>query len=167
MKEWISNNDITHNPWHGDYFLLKFCRARKFELPKVIEMFTNYMQYRKEFGLDTIIQVSTTFICFSYFIIIFDRTSISNKKLNCSHITQGVTVVSAKLEDLFISRDLDRLRNRRWGQLPLAVTIPWIWPTHTCQCGRNSTSRTRFFRNIFLRRVQPHSRNKSCILSLS
>ena len=61
MKEWIASNDITHNPWHGDYFLLKFCRARKFELEKVVEMFTNYMQYRKDFGLDTIIQVSAIF----------------------------------------------------------------------------------------------------------
>lgn len=55
MKDWIHSNDITHNPWHGDYFLLKFCRARKFDLEKVIEMFTNYMEYRKNFGLDTIL----------------------------------------------------------------------------------------------------------------
>lgn len=46
---------MTHNPWHTDSFLLKFCRARKFELEKIIEMFSNYMQYRKENGIDTII----------------------------------------------------------------------------------------------------------------
>jgi hypothetical protein len=45
---------MTENPWHKDYFLLKFCRARKFDLEKVKEMFTNYMNYRKENELDTI-----------------------------------------------------------------------------------------------------------------
>lgn len=59
FKEWIEQNNITENPWHKDYFLLKFCRARKFDLPKVIEMFTNYMKYRTDNELDTIIQVST------------------------------------------------------------------------------------------------------------
>ena len=55
FKKWIEDNNITENPWHKDYFLLKFCRARKFDLDKIIEMFTNYMAYRKENGLDTII----------------------------------------------------------------------------------------------------------------
>ena len=43
FKEWITVNDITHNPWHDDCFFLKFCRARKFEIEKVIEMFNNYI----------------------------------------------------------------------------------------------------------------------------
>ena len=51
-------NKVTENPWHKDYFYLKFCRARKFDLKKVIEMFTNYMKYRKENDLDNIISVS-------------------------------------------------------------------------------------------------------------
>lgn len=58
FKEWIAENNMTENPWHKDYFLLKFCRARKFDLEKVKEMFTNYMNYRKENELDTICQVS-------------------------------------------------------------------------------------------------------------
>lgn len=56
FKQWIEVNEITQNPWHLDYFLLKFCRARKFDLPKVIEMFTNYMAYRKDNDLDNIIK---------------------------------------------------------------------------------------------------------------
>ena len=51
-------NKVTENPWHKDYFFLKFCRARKFDLPKVIEMFTNYMKYRTDNDLDNIITVS-------------------------------------------------------------------------------------------------------------
>jgi hypothetical protein len=47
-------NNITENPWFNDMFLLRFCRARKFDLDKVILMFTNYIQYRKDNGLDTI-----------------------------------------------------------------------------------------------------------------
>jgi len=55
FKEWIKQNDITHNPWHNDVHFLKFCRARKFDLEKIIEMFSNYMAYRNEFNLDTIV----------------------------------------------------------------------------------------------------------------
>jgi hypothetical protein len=49
---------MTQNPWHKDYYFLKFCRARKFDLPKVKDMFTNYMKYRTENDLDNIISVS-------------------------------------------------------------------------------------------------------------
>ena len=61
FKAWIEENKVTENPWHKDYFLLKFCRARKFDLEKVKEMFSNYMNYRKENELDTICQVSNPF----------------------------------------------------------------------------------------------------------
>ena len=57
---------MTENPWHKDYFLLKFCRARKFDIEKVKEMFTNYMAYRKENELDTICQVSNLFYSYPY-----------------------------------------------------------------------------------------------------
>ena len=53
-------NNVTENPWMNDPFLLRFCRARKFDLDKIIIMFSNYMQYRKDNGLDTIVNVSTT-----------------------------------------------------------------------------------------------------------
>lgn len=59
FKQWIQENNITHNPWHTDSFLLRFCRARKFDLKKIIVMFTDYMKYRTDNNLDTIIGVST------------------------------------------------------------------------------------------------------------
>jgi len=58
FKQWIQMNKITENPWFNDSFLLRFCRARKFDLDKIILMFSTYMQYRKDNGLDTILQVS-------------------------------------------------------------------------------------------------------------
>ena len=57
FKEWIEKNNITHNPWLNDVQLLKFCRARNFDLEKIIEMFSNYMAYRNENGIDTIVTV--------------------------------------------------------------------------------------------------------------
>ena len=58
FKAWVEAENLTQNPWHKDYFFLKFCRARKFDLPKVQEMFKNYMKYREENDLDNIITVS-------------------------------------------------------------------------------------------------------------
>jgi len=58
VKKWVEENNITVNPWHDDNFLTKFCRARKFDFEKIMEMFSNYMKYREENGLDTIIGVS-------------------------------------------------------------------------------------------------------------
>lgn len=55
FKEWIISDKITENPWHNDPFFLRFCRARKFDLLKIKEMFTNYMKYRKEHDLDNIL----------------------------------------------------------------------------------------------------------------
>jgi len=56
FKKWIVDKEITHNPWHNDIHFLKFCRARNFDLEKVKQMFTEYMEYRKTHGIDTIIQ---------------------------------------------------------------------------------------------------------------
>ena len=55
FKAWVEQNNVTCNPWHTDSFLLKFCRARKFDLDKIVEMFTNYMKYRHDNQIDTII----------------------------------------------------------------------------------------------------------------
>jgi len=58
FKQWIEMNNVTCNPWHVDSFLLRFCRARKFDLDKIIIMFSNYMEYRKNNELDNILEVS-------------------------------------------------------------------------------------------------------------
>jgi hypothetical protein len=105
FKAWIVANKVTENPWHKDYFFLKFCRARKFDLKKVIEMFTNYMKYRTDNDLDNIITVST--IHQSY----FNRASISHKRLSWSSTTQRGTAVYARLADPFILRDLGSSRS--------------------------------------------------------
>ena len=47
------------NPWFDDIYLLRFCRARKFELKKVIEMWENFITNRREKNID---QLSLTFI---------------------------------------------------------------------------------------------------------
>jgi hypothetical protein len=58
FKKWIKDNKVTENPWLNDVQLLKFCRARNFQIEKIIEMFTNYMDYRKEHDIDHIVGVS-------------------------------------------------------------------------------------------------------------
>ena len=38
----------------NDVQLLKFCRARNFDIEKIIEMFKNYMEYRHDNDIDNI-----------------------------------------------------------------------------------------------------------------
>ena len=47
---------MTENPWHVDFFLLKFCRSKNFKIDEVKEMFRVYIDYRRENNLDTILQ---------------------------------------------------------------------------------------------------------------
>ena len=61
LKEYIKANNLSQNPWFDDMYLLRFCRARKFDLKKVVEMFTNFCNWRKENGVDTILTVSLKF----------------------------------------------------------------------------------------------------------
>lgn len=64
FKDWIFINfeNAAHNPWMTDQFLVRFCRARKFDLQKVCDMFSNYMKYRADNNIDTIMGVSNTLI---------------------------------------------------------------------------------------------------------
>ena len=57
LKAWIkeSGREMGYGySWFDDAFLLRFCRARKFDLEKIQEMWANYMNYRKENDLDNL-----------------------------------------------------------------------------------------------------------------
>ena len=45
------------DPVYDDYYLLRFCRARKFDLDKVIIMWNNFILWRQDNDVDTIIDV--------------------------------------------------------------------------------------------------------------
>jgi hypothetical protein len=47
---------LTDTKW-DDWYLLRFCRARKFDLPKVITMWENFINWRKEKNVDNGIQL--------------------------------------------------------------------------------------------------------------
>ena len=42
-------------PWFDDAFLLRFCRARRFDFIKITEMWINYMNFRRDNDIDNII----------------------------------------------------------------------------------------------------------------
>ena len=42
------------NPPYDDMYLLRFCRARKFDLKKVVEMFKNFIKWRTDNKVDEI-----------------------------------------------------------------------------------------------------------------
>lgn len=44
--------EITDSPRYDDYYLLRFCRARGFEIDDVCLMFSNFIQWRKENNVD-------------------------------------------------------------------------------------------------------------------
>ena len=46
---------MTYNPWFDDAYLLRFCRARKFQIDAIIVMFENFIKWREENGIDTIL----------------------------------------------------------------------------------------------------------------
>ena len=44
-----------NNPWFDDMYLLRFCRARKFNIGKTIEMFDAFCKWRKLKKVDRIL----------------------------------------------------------------------------------------------------------------
>jgi hypothetical protein len=50
----INKNLIPNFDYFDDYYLLKFCRARKFDLEKTLKMFTDFINWRKENDVDCI-----------------------------------------------------------------------------------------------------------------
>ena len=54
FKQFVASRGEHENPWFIDTTLLKFCRARKFDLEKIQIMWADYMGYRALYGIDTI-----------------------------------------------------------------------------------------------------------------
>lgn len=53
LRDELHNND----PRYDDAYLLRFCRARKFDYPKVKLMFENFLNWRRDNNIDNIAQM--------------------------------------------------------------------------------------------------------------
>lgn len=58
FKTYIRDSKITDDPIYDDYYLLRFLRARKFDMDKTKLMFNNFIEWRKENDVDNILEVS-------------------------------------------------------------------------------------------------------------
>jgi hypothetical protein len=55
LRERIVAEKICEDPdVYTDVFLLSYCRARKFDIEKVMLMFTNFIKWKKENDVDDI-----------------------------------------------------------------------------------------------------------------
>jgi hypothetical protein len=61
FKSHLETHKIA-SPLFDDWVLLRFCRARKFDLPKVIIMFTGYLEFRKTKNVDSILAQDLTHV---------------------------------------------------------------------------------------------------------
>lgn len=52
FKKYIVDEHVTNDPRYDDYYLLRFLRARKFNLEKTIKMFTTFLDWRVEHRVD-------------------------------------------------------------------------------------------------------------------
>jgi hypothetical protein len=64
FRKYIKDNNITDHPQYDDYYLLRFLRARKFDMEKTILMFNNFMTWRKENDVDHILTVRYSLLLF-------------------------------------------------------------------------------------------------------
>ena len=55
FKKYNDEKGGSNNPWFDDSYLLKFCRARKFVLKDIIIMWDNFLAWRIEQKVDTIL----------------------------------------------------------------------------------------------------------------
>jgi len=54
----VKERNLTNDhPQYDDYYLLRFLRARKFDMEKTMLMFTNFMNWRRENDVDNILTV--------------------------------------------------------------------------------------------------------------
>ena len=58
FKKYIRDNNVVDHPQYDDYYMLRFLRARKFDMDKTKLMFHNFVDWRKENDVDNIIDVS-------------------------------------------------------------------------------------------------------------
>lgn len=58
FRAYIKDNNVVDHPQFDDYYLLRFLRARKFDMEKTKIMFHNFIDWRKENDVDNIIDVS-------------------------------------------------------------------------------------------------------------
>lgn len=52
FKRRIQEEGLTNDPRYDDYYLLRFCRARKFEIEKVMKMFKDFLEWRVKYQAD-------------------------------------------------------------------------------------------------------------------
>ena len=72
FKDTIKQEKLTDSPRYDDFYLLKFCRARKFDLDKTVEMFKNFLNWREENKVDQAM-------------VIYDCPNIPNIKRSYQH----------------------------------------------------------------------------------
>jgi hypothetical protein len=59
FKNYIKENNLTDHPQYDDYYLLRFLRARKFDMDKTILMYTTFLNWRRDNDVDNVIDVSS------------------------------------------------------------------------------------------------------------
>ena len=52
FRQTIKEEEITNDPRYDDYYLLRFLRARKFNMKKTMEMFTKFLEWRDEYRVN-------------------------------------------------------------------------------------------------------------------
>jgi len=61
FKRYLREHSVTDHPQYDDYYLLRFLRARKFDMEKTKLMFHNFLDWRKEHDVDNIIEVGASY----------------------------------------------------------------------------------------------------------
>ena len=60
FKKYLNESQAANHPMYDDYYLLRFLRARKFDMEKTKLMFKNFIDWRKENDVDNVIDVKLT-----------------------------------------------------------------------------------------------------------
>ena len=68
FKKYLVEINLADNPEYDDYYMLRFLRARKFDIDKTKLMFNNFVNWRRENDVDNVITVSMRSL--------FDKTAI-------------------------------------------------------------------------------------------